>query len=252
MRLWRRTVVLGIPLALVGLGASLALGLGEAAKIKVLLVTGHDVSAHNWKATTAKARAILDAAGRFDVKVVEDTGIFEASTLSRYDVIVNNFGHSSAPPLSDRAKQGLLDFVREGKGLVSLHFACNSFQDWDEYKNLIGRIWKNGVGGHGPRGKFTVKIAKPSHPIVEGLSDFEMDDELYAKLTGDADIEVLATAESDWSKNVEPIVFTKSYGKGRVVQNVLGHDATAQDNPTYEALLRRCVEWAATGKVTGK
>lgn len=252
MKLHRRTFVLGIPLVALGLSAPYGLGLGEAAKIKVLLVTGHDVSAHDWRVTTPIVRAILEQAGIFDVKVSEDTGIFEASTLARYDVIVNNFGHASAPPLSEKAKAGLLDFVRGGKGLVSLHFACNSFQDWDEYKSLIGRIWKSGVGGHGPRGKFTVKIEKPEHPIVAGLSDFEMDDELYAKLSGDAEIEVLATAASDWSKDVEPIVFTLTCGKGRVVQNVLGHDAKAQENESYRALIRRSVEWAATGKVTAK
>ena len=95
-------------------------------------------------------------------------------------------------------------------------------------------------------------IKKADHPITKGLTDFEMDDELYAKLSGDADIEVVASAYSDWSKKVEPIVFVKNYGKGRVVQNVLGHDLRARSSTSFQALLRRGVEWAATGKVTVK
>jgi type 1 glutamine amidotransferase len=82
------------------------------------------------------------------------------------------------------------------------------------------------------------------------MTDFEMDDELYAKLSGDAEIEVLATADSKWSGQTEPMVFVKKYGKGRVVHNVLGHDVKARDNESFNKLLCRGVEWAATGKVT--
>ncbi|MCH7728787.1 MAG: ThuA domain-containing protein, partial [Planctomycetes bacterium] len=88
------------------------------------------------------------------------------------------------------------------------------------------------------------------HPITKGIKDFKTEDELYAKLDGKEKIEVLATAFSDWSGKVEPIVFTKSYGKGRVVSNVLGHGLDSKRNPSYQKLLVRCVEWAATGKVT--
>ena len=132
---------------------------------------------------------------------------------------------------------------------MAVHFACSSFQTWDEYHELIGRWWKQRVGGHGPRGTFRVDIKNDDHPITKGLSGFEADDELYAKLTGDAKIEVLATAYSEWSSKVEPIVFVKPYGKGRVVHNLLGHDQKARNNPAFQTLLVRGVEWAATGKV---
>ncbi len=221
-------------------------------KLNVLIVTGFDVGAHKWRETTSQTRSILEKTGRFNVRVCEDVGIFESSAIDDYDVIVLNYGFWRAPDPSQKAKEGLLKYVTGGKGLVSLHFSCSSFQEWQQYRELLGRVWKKGVGGHGPRGKFTVNIKKSDHPhpITKGLSDFEMDDELYAKLSGDAQIEVVASAYSDWSKKVEPIVFVKDYGKGRVVHNVLGHDHRARQNETYQSLLRRGVEWAATGKVT--
>ncbi len=221
-------------------------------KLNVLVVTGFDVGAHDWRGTTHQTVEILEDSGRFNVKVCEDIGIFESSSLDQYDAVVLNYGFWKQPEPSEGAKAGLLKYVAGGKGLVPLHFSCSSFQDWDEYQKLIGRTWKKGVGGHGPRGKFTVKIGKADHPISAGLKDFEADDELYAKLSGDAEIEVLASAYSDWSDKVEPIVYVKPYGKGRVVHNVLGHDHRARENASFQSLLRRGVEWAASGKVTVK
>lgn len=220
-------------------------------KIDVLIVTGFDAGAHKWRETTPQLRSALEETGRFDVKVSEDPGIFESSSaLADYDVLVLNYGFWREPEPNERGKENLLEYVREGGGLVSLHFACSSFQDWDEYANLLGRVWKKGVGGHGPRGKFEVEIKAPDHPITRGLESFEVDDELYAKLSGDAEIEVLASAYSDWSGKVEPIVFVKKYGKGRVAHDVLGHDKRARAHPTSRKIVQRSVEWAATGKVT--
>jgi hypothetical protein len=97
----------------VGLGfAYKTLGSGEPAKIKVLVVTGHDVMpAHDWRKTTDRIRAILEEGKIFEVRVSEDTGIFEASTLANYDVVVLNFGFWTCPDLSPAARAGLLRYV---------------------------------------------------------------------------------------------------------------------------------------------
>ena len=213
--------------------------------IKVLIITGFDVKAHNWRATTAFVRDVLEQEGQCDVRVSEDIGILDSPSLDKYDVIVLNYGFWAAPEPSAKGKSNLLDFVKRGKGLVALHFACSSFQEWDEYGKLLGRVWKKGIGGHGPRGPFTVKIETPDHPITRGIGAFEMNDELYARLSGDEPITVLASADSDWSKKTEPILWVKHYGKGRVVHNVLGHDVKARRTPPYPTLLKRSVAWAA-------
>ena len=219
-------------------------------KIKVLIVTGFDVGSHKWKESSELNKKILEKTGRFDVTVTQDKEVFASPTLSDYGVVVLNYGFWKEADPSKEAKDGFLKFVKGGGNVVALHFACSSFQDWDEYAVMLGRVWKKGVAGHGPFGPFTVNIKDSKHPITKGLKDFRIEDELYSKLSGDEKIEVLASAYSEWSKKVEPIVFVKRYGKGRVVQNVLGHGLIAKKNEMYQALLIRTVEWAATGKVT--
>ena len=219
-------------------------------KVKTLIVTGFDVDSHKWEASTKLMQGILDGTGRFDVSISTDKEVFASKSLGTYKVVLLNFGFWKEADPSKQAMAGFQDYVKGGGNIVALHFACSSFQEWKEYGVMLGRVWKKGVGGHGPYGEFEVNIKAPKHPITNGLKDFKTEDELYAKLTGDEEIEVLASAYSDWSKKVEPIVFVKRYGKGRVVQNVLGHGIDSKHNPSYQKLLVRGVEWAATGKVT--
>jgi type 1 glutamine amidotransferase len=219
-------------------------------KVKVLVVTGFDVASHQWQESAKLVEAVLEESGRFDVTVSADKEVFASPTLSDYRAIVLTYGFWTEADPSEQAKAGLLKYVKAGGGVVALHFACSAFQEWSEYGAMLGRFWKKGVGGHGPYGEFTVNIKNADHPITKGVTDFKTEDELYSKLTGDAEIEVLASAYSDWSKQVEPIVFVKRYGEGRVVQNVLGHALDSKQNPAFQKLLRRSVEWAATGTVT--
>jgi uncharacterized protein len=220
-------------------------------KIKVLLLTGDDVMpAHNWRETTAATRDLLVASGKFDVVVCEDPGILEANaSLQRYDLVFLNLYNAKTPTLSPAAKENLLAFVQNGKGFAVAHLASASFKEWGDFKALCGRYWVMGTSGHGPRSVFKVNIADTQSPITQGLSDFDCDDELYAKLQGDAPIHVLVTADSDWSKKTEPLAFTFEYGRGRVFHEAFGHDGKALSNPSVQKIIQRGCAWAATGKV---
>jgi uncharacterized protein len=245
----RFSLIALVGLALVSFGTS-SPAADAPAKIKVLLVTGDDVGGHPWPEVSQATRDILVSSGRFDVKVCEDAGVLESSaSLNRYDLIFLALYNAKTPTLSGGAKENLLNFVKGGKGFAVSHLASASFKEWDEFKKLCGRCWVMGRSGHGPRGVFKVKIAAKDHPITKDLEDFEADDELYAKLEGDAPINVLAEADSDWSKRTEPLVFTLNYGQGRVFHEAFGHDGKALKNPSVQKIIQRGCEWAATGKV---
>ena len=231
---------------------------GQAAdapgKIKALLITGDDVSpAHNWQEFSKTVNEVLTESGKFDVKVVEDAKILDSKDeLQKFDVILFTAYFKSLPTPTDAAKENLTNFVKSGKGFVVTHLASASFPKWEEFGKLCGRKWIMGTSGHGPRGDFESKIVDKEHPVTKGMKDFTTSDELYAKLQGDADIHVLVQADSDWSKKTEPLVFTLSYGQGRVYHWAYGHDRKAILTPPVKELLVRGCEWAATGKVAGK
>ena len=220
-------------------------------KLQVLLVTGDDVQpAHNWAEVSQAIKQTLMASGKFEVRVCEDTGVLDsAGSLKRYDVVFLHVYNAKTPTLSAAAKENLAGFVRGGKGLAVSHLSSASFKEWPEFAKMCGRTWVMGKSGHGPRGVFKAHVAKADHPITEGLSDFEADDELYAKLAGDAPITVLVEADSDWSHKTEPLAFTVQFGEGRVFHTTFGHDAKAVGNPSVQKLLQRGCQWAATGKV---
>ncbi|HOW70872.1 MAG TPA: ThuA domain-containing protein [Phycisphaerae bacterium] len=216
---------------------------------RILLVTGRDVPAHPWRETTPALREALEKTGKFEVLVSEEPAVLESSALASYDVILLNYYNWERPEITDQAKENLLKFVKSGKGLVSFHFSVRAWGKWAEYRKLIGRIWVDS-SGHGPRGTFKVKVADADHYITQGLTDFEADDELYAKLIGDTPINVLVEAYSEWSKKTEPIAWTLDYGQGRVFNIVLGHDAKACRLPQFVQLLQRGTVWA--GRLDGQ
>lgn len=233
-------VLLMIPIALQGFG--------EETPIRVLIVTGNDYPGHKWKETTPVIREALERSGRFDVYVSEDPEIMATGIEQRYDALVLHYCNWESPMPSLECREGLARFVRSGKGLVSLHFACGAFAEWPEFVKIIGRVWDR-ENGHDPYGPFTVEVKDPNHPITRGMKNFETNDELYFCLTGDPSVDLLLTAHSKRTDKDEPMGFVLRYGKGNVFQTPLGHDVQAFSAPGVVTLLQRACEWAATGDV---
>jgi type 1 glutamine amidotransferase len=217
---------------------------------RVLLVTGCDYPGHHWKETAPALRKVLEQDKRLEVRIVDDPEFLSTPVIDDYDVIFLHFKNYQPFRREKEVRANLANFVKGGKGLVLLHYACGAFDGWPEFADLAGKIYdknyeKNGHAPHDPRQRFTVHIAQPEHPIVRGLRDFEADDELYICLIGDRPVEVLATAHSKLTGKNEPMAFVLEYGKGRVFHTPLGHDCRAIEMPGVAELLRRGCLWAA-------
>jgi len=236
---------------------------------------------HDWEAGTRAIRSILEGSGRFKVDIT--TWPAKPPDFARYDVVVNNFngGHLKDGTRWPRETEVALEkYVGNGGGLVVFHAANNAFPEWPEYNEMIGLGWREksfgpglavvdgrvvtvpkGTGldpGHGPRHDFEVFVLDGAHPITKGLPAHWLhpSEQLTHGQHGPAQgLTVLTYAFSEVSRQGEPMDWVKQYGKGRVYTTMLGHTWKDEPNPnfddvSFQALLARGTEWAATGAVT--
>lgn len=234
----------------------------EQRSIKVLIITGDH--GHDWRKTTPFLKDLLAKAGH-QVDVTENPGKdLTADNLARYDVLLLNYRNTPkgakenpASVWSDENKTAFAEAVKKGKGLVVYHHASSAFTgDSDlerEFEKVIAGGWRK-QGNHGKMHEFTVTVRK-DHPITKGITEFKHGrDELYQNSVILPGATILATAYSEKSidpKNTgkdEPVVWVATYGKGRVCNNVLGHDVQGMQSPGFKTLMIRGVEWAATGE----
>ena len=230
--------------------------------IKVLIITGDH--GHNWKETTPFIKELLTKAGmKVDITETPHKDL-TADNLAKYDVLFLNYKDTkkgaSDTVWSDENKKAFTDAVNGGKGLVVYHHASSAFvggSEFDqEFEKIIAGGWRK-QGNHGKRHEFSVTIRKKDHPITKDMpAEFaHSNDELYQNSLMLPGSEVLATAYSDKAKDDkntgkhEPVVWVARYGRGRVCENVLGHDVEAMKGAGFQTLLIRGVEWAATGEV---
>ncbi len=214
-------------------------------KHRAMLITGVDYAGHQWKTTAPLVRKILEADGDIEVRIVEDIEILATDLIFDFQVLIFHFKNYDPPRRAAAVYSNIQEFQKRGGGLLLLHFACGAFEQWPEYVMVAGRIWDREKRPHDPWGRFTVRIVSTEHPITVGLSDFEIEDELYTCLKGETPIKVLAEARSKVDGLTYPMAFVVESGAGRVFHTVLGHDARAFESPTVQVLLRRAVRWAA-------
>ncbi len=197
--------------------------------------------------------------------------------FEKYQVVLSNYNGASWPKATEMALDAAL---KEGKvGLVIVHAANNSFGGWKEYNQMIGMGWRGkkfgdrlkvdeagqeirvpaGADldtGHRYTGPFTIIVRDQSHPITKGMPRewLHAQDELYDNLRGPIqNVRLLATGLAPKGKGTgvqEPMIFTVTYGTGRVFHTPMGHDLNGMRCQGFVTTLLRGTEWAATGAVT--
>jgi len=147
--------------------------------------------------------------------------------------------------LSDAGRQALAGFVERGGGLMALHTAMVCFDDWPDWRRLLGAQWVWGRSAHPPFGPIAATPTAVVHPISEGAIPFALKDEVYGHLDMEPGVEPLMMGDAgagSW-----PLVWARSVGQGRVFVDLLGHDRASLEQPTHRELIRHGARWAAGG-----
>ena len=251
-------------------------------KIRTLVIAGQDGS--HWSEGAAECvRQMLENSGLFSVDVLitpdwgEDMSSFKPK-FSKYGLVVIDYG---GVEWSDCIKRSFESYVEKGGGVVFIHSSIIPMENWPEYNKMTGLGAWNGrdgkwgpylylqdgkyvydyspgwAGHHGLQHHVFVDHPSPEHPIVKGLPRrwHHYKDEIYTRLRGPAEnIEVVATTHD--SGRDEPVMWTVTYGKGRIFTDVLGHCGSdpnmiySRTCTGYQVTFLRGCEWAATGTVT--
>jgi len=212
------------------------------AKISVLLITGgHGFQADPFFRIFQDNPEITFTAAH-QVKAAE---AYDREDLLTYNVVVL---YDMPKVITDEQKAHFLSLFDKGTGLVVLHHALCSYQDWPEYERIIGGKYsvadeKAGLAGYQHDVDIPVQIVAKDHPITAGLSDFLAHDEIYWGFKVRPDVTPLLHTTNTDSGN--PISWTRTEKKSRVVYLQLGHGLPLYDDPNYRQLVARCIRWAA-------
>ncbi|MGI5923463.1 MAG: ThuA domain-containing protein [Lentisphaeria bacterium] len=237
---------------------------------KVLIYCETETFYHSSIPFANQALSILgEHSGAFTVTSVStDPAVFEPENLKQFDLIVLN-NNTSRVPLGNvdpetlpagpqrqaaqerelRLRNGLLDFVRNGKGVLAIHAAIDAFYKWPEYGDMLGGYfnlhpWSESVG---------VELVDPGHPIMRAYRgrSFRINEEIYqVKDPYSRDkqrvLMRLDTENTNMNKGEQirrqdgdfALAWLKRYGKGRVFYLSFGHrHETFWDPATLQLLL---------------
>lgn len=162
---------------------------------------------------------------------LDDLGL---ATLSRYDAVLIYANHTHLRADQERA---LLQYVRQGGGLVPVHSASACFGNSEAYIKLIGGAFK----AHGSD-TFTTQRVRPDHPAIHGVPAIESWDETYVHHKHNPDKTVLSVRVE--GAHEEPWTWVRTPGAGRVFYTAWGHDLRTWSNPDFQRLLEQGVRWA--------
>jgi type 1 glutamine amidotransferase len=219
-------------------------------------------------------KAIGETSGAFEPVVSDDLARMAPENIQQFDAIVlnNASGPWITPTTSDLQKtalkklgsdahavelilrESLLDFVKAGGGLVSLHYAIAGNRHWPEFQEMIGATFT----GHPWNEEVGVIVEEPNHPLVAafGGKDFRIADEIYqyGAPYDRSKVRVLMSIDPArtnmgvrWMRRDDhdfALTWVKSYGQGRVFNTSFGHRSQLYSNPQVLQFFLDAIQFA--------
>lgn len=177
--------------------------------------------------------------GSFDPAVLEKTDLL---ILCAEGTLPGTHHMKPSPRWRTEAdEQAIADWVEQGGKLFAWHSGTASFDGDSPVANLMGGVFS----GHPPVHDFAVRVTDPEHPLAAGVSDFDVEDELYRFPLKDPDnTELYMDAESK-DHGVHPVALRRTHGKGEVFVYLLGHVNPTLNHPSGVAALRNILQRAS-------
>ncbi|MEV8214328.1 ThuA domain-containing protein [Leifsonia sp. NPDC077715] len=197
----------------------------------------------------------------FDVRVEEGTAVYaDEDYLADVDLIVQV---NTMNTIEDGEFRGLRNAVLNGTGMAGWHGGiADSYRNNADYLHMIGGQFAHHAGKDpaervGDQSDnyipYTVHITDygKTHPITEGIEDFDLVTEQYWVLSDEYN-DVLATTTQEvrpwdaWNRPVtSPAIWTRQWGKGRIFVSAPGHRLEIVESRPVRTIIERGLLWAA-------
>ena len=211
--------------------------------------------------------------GAFEPVVSDDVAMYLPENIKQFDAIVmnNSNGRWIRPTEEDMKRlkkygpdqdavekllrRSLLDWVRNGGGIVAYHHAIGGNTHWPEFLEMLGA----GYWGHPWHEQVAIKLDEPDHPLLTAFEgkDFRLTEEIFQfrEPYSRKKLRVLMSLDTEKTNMTVPWIHRKDndfamawirqYGKGRVFYCAIGHRTEIWWNPTILRFYLDGIQFAA-------
>jgi uncharacterized protein len=216
---------------------------------------------------------LLSQDERVRTRVFEDYSNIEATKNA--DLLIT-YTCNVVPSLSEQ--EALREWVAQGGRWLALHgtasvlrFTADGEVDSPKWAPHFMETLGTQFIAHPPIASFRVEVADDADPLVAGIGDFDVVDELYLSdieapalqtlLKTSFEGEATGFVRRNWGAAEHPVMYRRALDKGEIVYLTLGHcrghydmqplveywpnvQMCAWESPQYTEILGRCVKWA--------
>ena len=221
----------------------------DAKPIRALLVLGGGY--HDYKTQENILTEGTASRTKIEWTIVRDTSKDDGHRMALYenpnwadgyDIVVHNECYSRITDL--KYINNVLTPHKNGTPAIVIHCAMHTFRDLktDEYREFLGVRTVR----HGKQHPLEVKNLKPEDPIMKGFPSTWTtgNEELYWIEKVFPDVTVLAEAKAEENKKDNAVIWSHTYGKGRVFGTTIAHNNKTMSDAVYMDMFTRGLLWA--------
>ncbi len=186
----------------------------------------------------------------------------ELDDLMRYQVLVLNSTTNFGQGLSEKQKSELIEWFRQGHGIVAMHAAAVHHSAWDWYAQLVGCDFA--ADSDRTRARLVIDPAATKHPAVGPFApEIWITEEWLCfdrPVTGQANVQVLMRLDESTFDPVRekfkemhvspmgadhPAAWTREVEGGRFFYTAIGHDVRVLNSEFGRKHVLEALRWAA-------
>lgn len=231
----------------------LSLGITNAEPLRVFIRSGektHAPGCHDYPAFLKDWTALLNTRG---AKAMGGNAFPTKEQLAETDVIILHAAEAGNIEGDDR--KNFEGYLKRGGGVVAIHGGAVA-RDHDWFKGVLGGSWKFGQTKF-LEGEMSLYFTDRENPITRGVSNFDLDDEIYYDMEMMPEAKILAAAYTPKPKqgeaepgapvsvyDIQPQMWTYKTGNRRAFAFIPGHRYANFSHTSIQSLLLRGIAWA--------